>query len=115
MGYTIEQVKNIAAKLHELPPIDRKNREVNKQAAVLLLAKEITALRKRGYALDQIAGALRNEGLDITTPVLKNSLQRAKPKKKIDTPPAAARPAATSRVAESSRAGFTVRPDTDDI
>jgi len=61
MAYTIEQIEQIAAKLRELPPIERQQRQVNKQEAVRLLAKEIQALRQRGYTLEQIADALRGE------------------------------------------------------
>ncbi len=43
-----------------------------------MLAKEIVALQKRGYTLEQIAETLRGEGLAISTPTLKSYLQRIK-------------------------------------
>jgi len=120
MGYTIEQIETIAAKLRELPPIEKKKREVNKQSAIVLLAKEITALQKRGYTLDQIAETLRGEGLEITTPILKNALQRAKPKKKTDTPPPPARPKeiggpASGATLPPNSGSFIPRPDRDKL
>ena len=78
MGYSNEKLGEIAAKLKTMPAIEKKKQEHSKQDAVKVLAKEITALQKRGYTLDQIAETLRGEGLDITTPTLKSYLQRIK-------------------------------------
>ena len=113
MAYTIEQLDSIAAKLRALPPIDQQ-RKVSKQAAVKRLTKEITALQKRGYTLEQIADALRGEGLEISTRLLSTYLQRAKPARKT-TPvadPRKAPPAPKPEIRPSSTAGgFTIRPD----
>ena len=79
--YTTEQAQAIASKLREMPPVEKKQ-DLSKQALVRLLAKEITALQRRGYTLEQISESLRGEGLSITTPTLKSYLQRAKPAKK---------------------------------
>ena len=93
MKYTTEQLEAIAAKLREMPPVENKKQEHSKQEAVRILSKEIAALQKRGYTLDQISETLRGEGLSIATPTLKSYLQRAKPAKKApaqapgDTPP----------------------------
>lgn len=113
MAYTIEQLDSIAAKLRALPPID-KQRQVSKQAAVKRLTKEITALQKRGYTLEQIADALRGEGLEISTRLLSTYLQRAKPTRQ--TSPGAdhrkAPPAPKPEIKPPSTAGgFTIRPD----
>jgi hypothetical protein len=83
---------------------------------VRILSKEIAALQKRGYTLDQILETLRGEGLSIATPTLKSYLQRAKPEKKPrckrrETPP---RPA-DKKPADTSKATFTPKPDSDDI
>lgn len=117
MKYTTEQLEAIAAKLREMPPVEKKQ-EHSKQEAVRILSKEIAALQKRGYTLDQISETLRGEGLSIATPTLKSYLQRAKPAKKAparapgDTPPA--RPA-DKKPADTSKATFTPKPDSDDI
>ena len=106
MKYTTEQLEAIASKLREMPPVEKKKQEHSKQEAVRVLSKEIAALQKRGYTLDQISETLRGEGLSIATPTLKSYLQRAKPAKKApvqapgDTPPprpADKKPADTSK------------------
>jgi methionine synthase II (cobalamin-independent) len=118
MKYTTEQLEAIAAKLRDMPPVEKKKQEHSKQEAVRILAREIAALQKRGYTLDQISETLRGEGLSIATPTLKSYLQRAKPAKKApaqapgDTPPA--RPA-LKKPADTSKATFTPKPDSDDI
>lgn len=118
MKYTTEQLEAIAAKLREMPPVEKKKQEHSKQEAVRILSKEIASLQKRGYTLDQISETLRGEGLSIATPTLKSYLQRAKSTKKVpaqapgDTPP---RRPAVKKPADTSKATFTPKPDSDDI
>jgi hypothetical protein len=45
-----------------------------------LLAGELIALQQRGYTIEEVAESVRGRGLAITTPTLKNYLQRAKSK-----------------------------------
>jgi methionine synthase II (cobalamin-independent) len=116
--YTNEQLEAIASKLREMPPIEKKKRRHSKQEAVRILSKEIAALQKRGYTLDQISETLRGEGMDIATNTLKSYLQRAKSAKKKkqakktraqapkDTPP---------HLAPGGNETFTPKPDSDDI
>jgi methionine synthase II (cobalamin-independent) len=121
MKYTTEQLATIAAKLRDMPAVEKPKQELSKQAAVAVLAREIGLLQKRGYTLVQIAEALRGEGFDIATPTLKNYLQRTKPasknatkshpKKTADTP----RPPSSSKRAGASRSKFEAGADTDDI
>ena len=77
MAITIEKVEAIAAKLRAMPPIENKKREVSKQESIKLLTGEITALRERGYTLEQIAALLTEDELQIGAPTLKSYLQRA--------------------------------------
>ena len=77
--YTPEQVQEISAKLRELPAIKKKRSDYSSQDVVKMLSKDIVALQKRGYTLEQIANVLRQENLTVATPTLKNYLQRAKP------------------------------------
>jgi DNA-binding transcriptional MerR regulator len=121
MGYTLEQIEAVAQKLREMPEADPSKRIFSKQETVRLLSGEITELRKRGYTLEQISESLRGEGIDITTPTLKNYLQRVKarargsksgtktrrekPKTPMDAP----------KKADSAEATFTPKPDSDDI
>ena len=110
---TTEKIEAIAAKLRELPAIEKKQAEFTKQEAVKLLAKEIVAMQKRGYTLLQISEALRGEGLSIATPTLKSYLQKARPARK-----AVAKPTATPASPKSSEAGthsFTPKADSEEI
>jgi len=117
MKYTTEQLEAIAAKLREMPPVEKKKREHNKAEAVRLLSKEIALMQKRGYTLDQISESLRGEGLDIATPTLKSYLQRAKPAKKSPaqapgdtTPPAP--PAVEKHLESKTKPKETEKSDT---
>ncbi|MBX6889955.1 protein mobC (plasmid) [Pseudomonas aeruginosa] len=120
MKHTTEQLEAIAAKLREMPPVEKKKQEHSKQNAVRILSKEIALLQKRGYTLDQISETLRGEGLSIATPTLKSYLQRAKPAKKApvqapgDTPLPLPLPA-VKKPADTSKTTFTPKPDSDDI
>ena len=118
MKYTIEQIEAIASKLRKMPPVEKKKQEHSKQEAVRVLSKEIAALQKRGYTLDQISETLRGEGLSIATPTLKSYLQRAKPAKKDPAQAPGNTPAALPAVkkpADASKATFTPKPDSDEI
>ena len=119
MQYTTEQLDAIATKLREMPPIEKKKQRHSKQEAVKIISKEIIALQKRGYSLDQISETLRGEGLNIATPTLKSYLQRARPIKKSsaqvphqDTPPA---PPPKKKHVDTDKATFIPKPDSDDI
>ena len=121
MKYTTEQLEQIAAKLQAMPPVEKK-KEHSKQEAVKILKKEIVALQKRGYTLEQVADALRGEGFEISTPTLKSYLQRTKrtrkalaavrDKAKASTPAAAKELPPQETTPETS---FAPRADTDDI
>ena len=47
MKYTTEQLEAIAAKLREMPPVEKKKQEHSKQGAVRVLSKEIAAAATR--------------------------------------------------------------------
>jgi hypothetical protein len=116
MKYTTEQLEAIAAKLRDLPPAAKRIQEHSKKEAVALLAREITALQKRGYTLVQIAESLRGEGLDIATPTLKAYILSTKPKRKVSPPtekPATAKKSVGNK--KPAPSGFAVSTDTDDI
>jgi len=123
MGYTKEMLEAIAVKLRNMPPIEEKTTKYSKQEAVRILAKEIAALKTRGYTIDQIAETLRGEGLDIATPTLRSYLQRVRPgtarkqngRTRKDTPPAAARPSVKEQATSKAKGTFTPTPDSDDI
>jgi hypothetical protein len=110
--YSAEQLGDIAAKLRQLPPVTD-SKTLTKRDAVAVLAEEILALKDRGYTLDQIAEALGNSGLQISTPTLKNYLNRTKAKRSKGARKRrrTARPATTG----PSAATFEATPDTRDI
>jgi len=115
MRFSKEELAGVATKLRALPPKDDAKKHT-KRDAVLVLSREITELKKRGYTLEQISAALSASGLPISTPTLKNYLQRARN---------AARKAAGSRRPNPGRAhgkqpgkprvAFQPTADSDDI
>jgi len=78
--YTVESANWLIAELRSIPPKDPAKRKLDKQRMVSLLAGELIALQQRGYTIEEVAESLRGRGLAITTPTLKNYLQRAKSK-----------------------------------
>jgi hypothetical protein len=80
IDYTVESANRMAEALRAIPPKDPAKRKLDKQGMVRLLAGELVALQQRGYTIEEVAESLRGRGFDITTPTLKNYLQRAKRK-----------------------------------
>jgi len=78
MEYTIETARRLAEELRAIPAKDPAQRRLDKQAMVKELAEELIALQQRGYTIEEVAESLRGRGFEITTPTLKNYLQRAK-------------------------------------
>ena len=78
MDYTLETARHLAEELRAIPAKDPSQRRLDKQAMVRELAQEIIALQQRGYTIEEVAESLRGRGFEITTPTLKNYLQRAK-------------------------------------
>lgn len=74
--YTLAQVNELGAALRALPAKDPYQRRFLKLAAVAEIADEITALQQRGYTLEEVAGILTAEGVEISFGVLKEYLQR---------------------------------------
>jgi hypothetical protein len=109
MGYKLEQVEAIAAKLRELPAIEPPPKDLSKKEAVKLLSKEIRSLQKRGYTLEQIATSIKGEGLDISTYTLKSYMNNSKQGSKSSktTTPARLQAAKTSELdrTDSSESG----------
>ena len=116
MKYTSEQLEAIAAKLRQMPAVEKKKPNHSKQDAVRVLSKEIIALQKRGYTLEQISETLRGEGISVATPTLKSYLQRAKPEKKAPSKANVETPSAKlPKPADPAKATFAPKPDSDDI
>jgi hypothetical protein len=86
----IETVEQIRARMKELPPVENKKRQVSKQEAVKLLAKDIKAMQSRGYTLEQVSEQLKEFGVLLATPTLRSYLKRSgggkSPKKQSTAP-----------------------------
>jgi len=81
--YSIKEAKEFLEALKTAPTVNEEIRILNKQAVVVnYLYDEIRGLLDRGYPLEAVGEILRSRNLDITTPTLKNYLQRAKDKDK---------------------------------
>ena len=66
--------------LRAIPPKDPSKRTSRQAGMVSQLADESSPCSSAGYTIEEVAESLRGRGLDITTPTLKNYLQRAKSK-----------------------------------
>ena len=73
MAIEIDIQKTIE-KMAEMPEVESKG-VANKQEAVKLLKPGITAMKKKGYTLEQITKFLNDNGLKISQATLKNYLQ----------------------------------------
>lgn len=139
--FPTELVEKISDDLKKLPAPDRKKTHLTKKEAVLFLAKEIEALRKKGYTVPEIAAILTERGLPVSKTTLqgyfpsrsraanRSSRPASQPQK--DSPsqgdeqqpsaseakPAAKSPAQNraSDTAPQASASFRPKPDTDDI
>lgn len=112
--YTTEKIDNVMTALKSMPPIERKRKSHSKQEAVTMLSKEILQMRKRGYEWDDIAEALKGEGIVISPPTLKNYLQRAKkPSTSKPAPKPLQEQNSTPPLTKSAR--ITPNPDSEDI
>jgi hypothetical protein len=97
MDYTLENANRLVEELRAIPPKDPSKRKLDKQGMVRILANELVALQQRGYTIEEVAESLRGRGLEITTPTLKNYLQRTKSEtdKRSKAPRRSMRPTAT--------------------
>jgi SOS response regulatory protein OraA/RecX len=91
MGYSKEQVEEIAAKLRDMPKIEPPPKDLTKKEAVQKLAKEIRSLKAKGYSMEQIVNSLKGFGLEVSTPTLHSYLRdnaaKGKKSKKVTEQP----------------------------
>ena len=128
MAIQLDTIEAIRAKMKEAPVVAKEKRRVSKQEAIRELKRDIEAMQKRGYTLDNIAQFLTDGGMQITTPTLKSYLQRSK----ADKPKApknagnfsdakttqhanqsTQQPAQSTAKTEVVKGGFAVKPDSD--
>jgi DNA-binding transcriptional MerR regulator len=135
MAIQLDTIEALRAKMKEAPEVAKEKRQVSKQEAIRELKRDIEAMQKRGYTLEDIAKFLSDGGVQITTPTLKSYLQRTKADKpKVvkaakaaeNFAPAKTQQPAKQPIAEKakqdteananspeSKGGFTVRPDSE--
>jgi len=128
MTIKVETIEAVREKMKGAPEVAKAKRTVSKQESIKELKREIEAMQKKGYTLDDIAKFMTEGGIQITTPTLKSYLQRSKPAKaktqsKETKQPSVVASAKTEPAAKSivekatdseKNSGF-VRPDSDDI
>jgi len=78
MAIKIETIEALKEKIKNAPEIEKEKKTVSKQEAIKELRRDIEALQKKGYSLEEIAKFMSDGGLPITTPTLKSYLQRTK-------------------------------------
>jgi hypothetical protein len=80
MEYTIAVLERVRARLAALPTPDRRSKQLNKQASIGFLAKELIASLRDGFTLDDLVGVLAEEGVSMTPVALKSHLRRVRPR-----------------------------------
>jgi len=81
MTIKVETIEAVREKMKGAPEVAKAKRTVSKQESIKELKREIEAMQKKGYTLDDIAKFMTECGIQITTPTLKSYLQRTKPAK----------------------------------
>lgn len=121
MVIQLDTIEALKAKMKEAPEVAKEKRSVSKQEAIRELKREIQAMQKRGYTLDDIAKFMSDGGLQISTPTLKSYLQRSKAdrvkgSKETSKQPAAekTKPVVDSKQSKAAPKGsFQVRQDSE--
>ena len=72
--YSKEEAEDIAKTMKELPEKE-KNKTFTKKDLISFLRKEIIALQKKGYAIEEIIEFLSKKGIQTTQSTLKNYLR----------------------------------------
>jgi len=116
---TLDTIERAKQALLDMPDKAPSQRAVTSREAVAALKKEIQALQKRGYTLEEIADCLSGKGVPIASHTLRAYMQRVSakraPKPATDAPATPAAPAAAPAAPAASQARFELRPDTEDI
>jgi len=71
---TIDDIEALRGRLRELPR--NQPTEVSKQEAVILLACELGAARRRGYCPEEVAQLMSEQGITIHAATLRGYLRR---------------------------------------
>ncbi len=120
---TLAKVRDIKKSIKGLPPVVPEKVGVSKAEAVRELAKDIEALQRRGYSLEQIRDLLLEHGMSITPSTLRNYLSRSraskeaenKTKRKDQLGGGGRMEATVAERSEGKKATFSVTEDPEDI
>lgn len=95
MGLNKSEITDLSLYLQQLPDIEDV-RLRSAQETVTELIRDITALQKRGYTIEQISVALATGGFEILPEKLKSYMQRARKSAGVKQKKKPARPQASS-------------------
>lgn len=117
--FSADDISQIAGKLHLLPEVTSSPTNT-KAEAIQKLTPEIEKLRARGYTFNQISEALTENGIEISTPTLKNYLYRGtkvakKATKKKPLEKQFSMQDTTRTVSQKNTPDFTPASDSEDI
>lgn len=140
MKHNVSQILKAREALASLPKIPAESMErVTTEAAIRLLADELTSLQKKGYSMELLVKALHDQGVDISIYTLRRHLRlvsgtaKRKPKagpksrpvvapesgtaaiKKVTGASGAKQVNPTNRTAATNSSKFAVRGDTDEL
>lgn len=79
MAHSIAILERIRERLTSLPKPDQRSKQLNKQASIGFLSKELIASLRDGHTLDELAEVLAQEGVAMTPVALKSHLRRVRP------------------------------------
>jgi hypothetical protein len=76
-----ERIEAAKSRLRALPEKPKASKALSIAEAIRQIKNEVRAALKRGYTFDEIAQALKEDGIDIGTPTLKSYVSRGNKKR----------------------------------
>jgi len=93
-----ERIEAAKSRLRALPEKPKAPKAFSIAEAIRQIKNEVRAALKRGYTFDEIAQALKEDGIDVGTPTLKSYVSRGNKKR----PPAKTAPGAVPKTATTN-------------
>jgi hypothetical protein len=76
-----ERIEAAKSRLRALPEKPKASKAFSMAEAIRQIKNEVRAALKRGYTFDEIAQALKEDGIDVGTPTLKSYVSRGNKKR----------------------------------
>jgi len=76
-----ERIEAAKSRLRALPEKPKAPKTLSIAEAIRQIKNEVRAALKRGYTFDEIAQALKEDGIDVGTPTLKSYVSRSNKKR----------------------------------